>query len=155
MLTLWLLPVTACLLPGYFLATACLLPSYFLVTYWLLPGRPFHRKTKSVFLRVCHHISTGLYRFTQCSSARFYKLLFCQLLSKSGPLWQRKFHHRIHNSPHIYENVVWWQETRSPCVSFGGLPMRRSFSKILPRGQLTRGNLPDYWFWHSIHNFSS
>ena len=36
---------------------------------WRTPGRfkwnrPFRRKTKSWFLRVCHHISTGLYSIT-------------------------------------------------------------------------------------------
>ena len=117
--------VTSWLLPGYCLVTSLLLPGYYLVTSWLLPGRPFRRKTKSFFLRVCRHISTDLYCFTQCSSARLYKLLFCQLLSKSWPLREPKVRHSIHNSSHIYENVIWYLETRSPCVPFGGLPMRR------------------------------
>jgi hypothetical protein len=30
-----------------------------------------------------------------------------------------------------------------------------NFQKLHPFGQLTRGNFLDFWFWTSLHNFSS
>ena len=113
----WLLPcycvVTSWLLPSYCLVTAgyFLVTTWLLVTSWLQPGYflvvRFAERRNLFLLSVCQHISTGLYRFAQCSSARFYNLLFCQLRGKSGLLREPKIHHRIRNSPHIYEYIVW------------------------------------------------
>ena len=133
----WLLPcycvVTSWLLPSYCLFTAgyFLVTTWLLVTSWLQPGYflvRFAERRNLFFLRVCQHISTGLYRFTNvaqhvftsccsvsCSvnpdlhGSRMFITVYTTARTYTEMSFgnrKREVHHRIHNSPHIYENVI-------------------------------------------------
>ena len=129
LVTTWLLSVyflvTAWLFLPYLLVTAWLHPGYFLVTFWLLPGYflvvCFAERRNLVFLRVCHHISAGLYRYTQCSSVRFYKLMTVSCSVNPDIYGSRKFI-TVYRTAHTYTKMSFgnrkWEVLSCPLVAF-------------------------------------
>jgi hypothetical protein len=146
------LPVTARLLSGYFMLTFSLLPGYCLVTSW----SSVSPKDEICFICSCaitfqlaSTVSPSVvqHAYTSCCSVSY---------SVNPDLYASQIFITVYPTARTYTKMPfgnWKREVRAcPLVAFqlGG-----HLQKILQRGQLTRGNFPDYWFWPSLHNFSS
>ena len=167
LVTAWLLPgyclVSSCLLLGYFLSTAWLLPGYLLVTELLLPGYCLVTFLSSVSSKdeICFFFSCAITtQLTSTASPNVAQHAFtswCSVSCSVNPdLYGNGMFITVYTTDRTYTKMTfgnWKREVRAcPLLAFqwGG-----HFQKLLPRGQLTRVNVPDYWFWRSLHNFSS
>ena len=129
--------VVSWLLPCYCVVTSWLLPCYCLVTAWLLSGYCLVTSWSSVSPKneVCFFCafaitfqltstaspSVAQHVFTSCCSVScsvnpdlYGSRMFITVHTKVRTYTEMSFgnrkrevHHRIHNSPHIYENVIW------------------------------------------------
>ena len=167
LVTDWLLPgyflVTTWLLPVYFLVTSFLLRGYFLITSLLLSGYCLVTSWSSVSPKdeICFFCACAIaFQMTSTLSPSVAQHVFtscCSVSCSVNPdLYGSRMFINVHTTVRTYTKISFGNSKREvracPLVAFqwGG-----HFQKLLSVGQLTMGNVLDFWFWPSLHNFSS